>query len=39
MAKGRILQVKEASITVINQKNTDYISLTNMTITTTKQEI
>ncbi|MFA5433517.1 MAG: KilA-N domain-containing protein, partial [Candidatus Paceibacterota bacterium] len=31
MAKGRILQVKESSITVINQNETDYISLTDMT--------
>lgn len=34
MAKGRILQVKEAfEITVISQLNTDYISLTNMAVT------
>ncbi len=33
MAKGRILQVKESSITVIRQNETDYISLTDMTTT------
>ena len=32
MAKGRILQVKESEITVISQQNTDYISLTDMTV-------
>jgi hypothetical protein len=31
MAKGRVLQVKESSITVISQNETDYISLTDMT--------
>ena len=31
MAKGRTLQVKESAITVINQNETDYISLTDMT--------
>lgn len=31
MAKGRILQVKEATITVITQNETDFISLTDMT--------
>src|SRR5699024_11906691 len=31
MAKGRILQVKESAIKVINQKETDFISLTDMT--------
>jgi hypothetical protein len=33
MAKGRILQVKESSITVITQNETDFISLTDMTST------
>ena len=32
MAKGRILQVQQAEITVINQQNTDYICLTDMTV-------
>ena len=31
MAKGRILQVKESTIKVISQNETDYISLTDMT--------
>jgi hypothetical protein len=31
MAKERVLQVKESSITVILQNETDYISLTDMT--------
>jgi hypothetical protein len=31
MAKNRILQVKEVTIKVINQNETDYISLTDMT--------
>ncbi len=31
MAKSRILQVKESEIKVINQNETDYISLTDMT--------
>ena len=31
MAKGRTIQVKEFAITVINQNQTDYISLTDMT--------
>ena len=31
MTKGRVLQVKESSITVIRQNETDYISLTDMT--------
>ena len=31
MAKGRILQVKESSITVISQNDIDFISLTDMT--------
>ena len=31
MAKGRVLLVKESSITVIRQNETDYISLTDMT--------
>ncbi len=31
MAKGRVLQVKESSITVISQNETDFISLTDMT--------
>jgi hypothetical protein len=31
MAKGRILQVKESTITVITQNETDFISLTDMT--------
>ena len=31
MAKERLLQVKESSITVILQNETDYISLTDMT--------
>ncbi|SFD38725.1 KilA-N domain-containing protein [Flavobacterium phragmitis] len=31
MAKGRILQVKESTITVITQNEIDYISLTDMT--------
>ncbi|HBY02464.1 MAG TPA: DNA-binding protein [Rikenellaceae bacterium] len=31
MAKGRVLLVKESSITVISQNETDYISLTDMT--------
>jgi hypothetical protein len=31
MAKGRVLQVKEISITVIAQNETDFISLTDMT--------
>jgi len=31
MPKGRTLQVKESAITVINQNETDYISLTDMT--------
>jgi hypothetical protein len=33
MAKGRILQVKQSEITIISQQNTDYISLTDMTVT------
>ena len=33
MAKGRILQVNESTITVIHQNGTDYISLTDMTTT------
>ncbi len=32
MAKGRILQVKESTITVITQNETDFISLTDMTV-------
>ena len=32
MAKGRILQVKISDITVISQNETDYISLTDMTV-------
>lgn len=31
MAKGRILQVKQSTITVIKQNETDFISLTDMT--------
>ena len=31
MAKGRILQVKQSTITVITQNETDFISLTDMT--------
>jgi len=31
MAKGRIIQVKESTITVITQNGTDFISLTDMT--------
>lgn len=31
MSKGRVLQVKESSIAVIIQKDTDYICLTDMT--------
>ena len=31
MAKGIVLLVKESSITVIRQNETDYISLTDMT--------
>ena len=31
MTKGRILQVKQSTITVITQNETDYISLTDMT--------
>ena len=32
MAKKRILQVKESTINIINQNETDYISLTDMTV-------
>ena len=32
MAKGRTIQVKESAITVISQNETDYISLTDMTV-------
>jgi hypothetical protein len=32
MAKGRILQVKESTITVITENETDFISLTGMTL-------
>jgi hypothetical protein len=32
MTKSRILQVKETEITVISQNDTDYISLTDMTV-------
>lgn len=31
MAKGRILKVKESTITIITQNGTDFISLTDMT--------
>lgn len=31
MAKGRILQVKHSTITVITENETDFISLTDMT--------
>jgi hypothetical protein len=31
MAKGRVLQVKDSTITVITQNETDFISLTDMT--------
>lgn len=31
MSKGRILQVKESTITVICQNETDFISLNDMT--------
>ena len=33
MAKSRILQVNQSSITVVTHSETDYISLTNMTST------
>ena len=32
MAKGRTIQVKESTITVISQNETDYFSLTDMTV-------
>lgn len=32
MAKGRILQVKESTISIITQNETDFISLTDMTV-------
>jgi hypothetical protein len=32
MAKGRILQVKESTVSIITQNETDFISLTDMTV-------
>ena len=32
MAKGRILQVKESTISIITQNETDFIILTDMTL-------
>jgi hypothetical protein len=37
MAKGRTIQVKESTITVISQNETDFISLTDMTTALTKE--